>query len=137
MPAKCFTILANLFNKWYNCLRMLTNLTNAVVNLTIVLRMKRENDAWVSNLHNTHCMFSLCLISVSLCPISLFSIKFVLFVHIRPAFYGNVNTNSSESLQMSYDHCKCLANNKNGLRLVTNRVRMVTNMSRICFPSEF
>ena len=63
---------------------------------------------------------SLCLISASLCPMSLFSIKFVLIVHIRPAFYGNVNTNASESLQMSYDHYKCLPNNKNGLRLVTN-----------------
>ena len=53
---------------------------------------------------------------------SLFSIKFVLIVHIRPAFYGNVNTNASESLQMSYDHYKCLANNKNGLRLVEKYV---------------
>ena len=68
---------------------------------------------------------------------SLFSIKFVLIVHIGPAFYGNVNTNASESLQMSYDHYKCLANNKNGLRLVTNMLRTVRNMLRICFPSEF
>ena len=60
---------------------------------------------------------------------SLFSFNFVLIVHIRPAFYGNVNKNASESLQTSYDHYKCLANNKNGLRLVTN-------MLRICFPYE-
>ena len=68
---------------------------------------------------------------------SLFSIKSVLIVHIRPAFYGNVNMNASESLQMAYDHYKCIANNKNGLRLVTNMLRMVTNMLQICFPSEF
>ena len=36
-------------------------------------------------------------ISASLCPVRLFSFKFVLIVHIRPAFYGNVNTNASES----------------------------------------
>ena len=68
---------------------------------------------------------------------SLFSIKFVLFVHVCPAFYENVNTNASESLQMSYNHYQCLAYNKNGLRLVTNMLRMVTNMLQICFPSEF
>ena len=68
---------------------------------------------------------------------SLFSIEFVHIAHICPAFYGNVNKNASESLQMSYDHYKCLANNKNGLRLVTNMLRMVTNTLRICFPSEF
>ena len=60
---------------------------------------------------------SLCLISVSL-------------------YSSNVNTNASESLQTSYDHYKCLANNKNGLRLVTNILRMVTNMLRICFLCE-
>ena len=110
-------------------------LTNAVANLTNVLRMKRENVAWVTDLHNTHCMcFSF---SDSLCPMSLFSIKFVLIVHIRPAFYGNVNTNDSESLQMSYDHYKCLANNKDGFRLVTNILRMDTTMLRISFLSEF
>ena len=40
--------------------------------------------------------------------------------------------NASESLQMSYDHYKCLANNKNGLRLNTNIVahgnKYVANM---------
>ena len=71
---------------------------------------------------------SLCLKSTSLCPISLFSFKFVLIVHIRPAFYRNVNTNASGSLQTSYDYYKCLANNKNGLTLVTNMLQMVTNM---------
>ena len=62
---------------------------------------------------------SLCLISASLCPMSLCFIKFVLIIHMRPSFYGNVITNASESLQMSYDYYKCLANNKNGLRFVT------------------
>ena len=50
----------------------------------------------VTNLHKTHC-------------------RFVRIVHTRPAFNGNVNTNASESLQTSYEHYKCLANNKNGL----------------------
>ena len=45
---------------------------------------------------------SLCLLSASLCPINLFSFKFVLIVHICPAFYGNVNTTASESIQMFY-----------------------------------
>ena len=67
---------------------------------------------------------SLCLISASLCPISLFSFKFILIVHIHPEFYENVNTNASESLQTSYDHYKYLANNKNDFRLVTNMLRM-------------
>ena len=36
-----------------------------------------------------------------------------------------------ESLQMSYDHCKCLAiSKKYGLRLLTNMLHM-------CFPCEF
>ena len=45
---------------------------------------------------------SLCLISASLCPISLFSFK---FVHIHPEMLIRMQT--------SYDHYKCLANNKN------------------------
>ena len=45
--------------------------------------------------------------------------------------------NASEYLQMSYNHYKCLAYNKSGLLLVTNMLRMVTNMLQICFPSEF
>ena len=52
---------------------------------------------------------------------------------IHSAFYGNVNKNTSEYLQTSYDHYKCLANNKNGLQIVINMLRMVTNMLRICF----
>ena len=111
-------------------------LTNVVANLTNVLRLKRENEAWVTYVHNTHCRcFSLSYICQPLSN-ELFSIKFVLIVHIHPAFYGNVNTDASESLQMSYDHYKCLVNDKNGLRLVTNMLRMVTNMLRIFFPSE-
>ena len=90
-------------------------LANAVVNLTNVLRMKQEHQACVNNLHYTIVGVSICLISLSLCPICLFSFNFVLIVRICPAFYGNVNTNASECLQMSYDHYKCLANNKNGL----------------------
>ena len=90
--------------------QMLRMLAKAVANLTNVLRMKREHETWVTKLHNV----SLCLISDRPCPISVFSFKVVLIVHIRPAFYGNVNTNASESLQTFYDHYKCLAINKNG-----------------------
>ena len=137
MLAKCFTILANPFYKWYKWLGMLAN----------AYECRCESYECNANETRKRCMVlicivyiacvSLCLISASLCPMSLFSIKFVLFVHICPALYGNVNSNASESLQMSYNHYKCLANNKNGLRLVTNMLRMVTNMLRICFPSEF
>ena len=106
---------------------------NTVANLKNVLRMKRENDAWVSNLHNTHCgCFSLSYIRQSLSNqlIQLFSFKFVLIVHICPAFNGNVNKNASESLQTSYDHYKCLTYKKNDLQLVTNMLRMVTHLLR-------
>ena len=42
-----------------------------------------------------------------------------------PAIYNtnHVKTNASKSLQMSYNHYKCLAINKNGLRLLTNMLR--------------
>ena len=63
---------------------------------------------------------------------SLLPFKFVFIVHIRPEFYENVNTNASESLQTSYELYKYLANNKNGLRLVTNMLpngyKYVANM---------
>ena len=91
MLAKCFTIIENLFCKWYKCLRMLAN---AVANFANVLCMKQEHKTWVTNLHNTHCVcFSLSYICETLS--SLFSLKFVLI----SAFFGNVNTNSSKSLQ--------------------------------------
>ena len=44
-----------------------------------------------------------------------------LFVRIR--LDGKVKTNASKSLQMSYDHYKFLAINKNGLRLLTKMLR--------------
>ena len=66
-------------------------LVSAVANLPNVLRMKREHGAYITNLHNTCWGISLCLISASLCPISLFSFKFVLIVHICPEFYENVS----------------------------------------------
>ena len=76
---------------------------------------------------NTHCgCFSLSYICQALSNFnSLFSNKFKLIVHIRPAFYGNVNMNARESLQMPYDHYKCLAINKNGLRLLTNMLLLL------------
>ena len=64
---------------------------------------------------------------------SLFSFKCVLIVHIRPEFYENVNTSASETLQTSYDHYKCLANDKNDLRLVTNMLGWL----RICCEYAF
>ena len=102
-------------------------LTNAVANLANVLQMKREHDACVNILHNIHCgCFSLSYILVYLLAsvLSAYFLAFLLTVHIRPAFYGNVNTNSSQSVQTSYDHFKCLANNQKGL-------------GSVCFPSEF
>ena len=48
MLAKCFKILANLFNEWYKCLRMITN---TVANLANALRMKLQYDACVAYLH--------------------------------------------------------------------------------------
>ena len=118
-PCKSVLQMVQMLKNTCECLRMPLRI------LRMWTRMKRENDAWVTNLHNTHCR---CFSLSNICqPLSnelnsLFSIKFVLIVHIRPAFYGNVNTNASESLQMSYDHYKCLAKNKNGLRMVTNCV---------------
>ena len=41
---------------------------------------------------------------------------------------GKVKTNASKSLQMSYDHYKCLAINKNGLRLLTKMLRKHRHM---------
>ena len=35
-------------------LQVIQMLANAVANLTNVLRMKREHEAYVANLHNTH-----------------------------------------------------------------------------------
>ena len=112
-------------------------LANTVANLTNVLQMKRENDGWVTNLHQTHWGVSLCLISASLCPISLFSFKFVLIVLFCPAFYGNVKTNASKSLQTSYDQYKCLANNKNGLRMVTNMSEWLQICCEYAFLTNF
>ena len=84
------------------------------------------------------CMIHIAGVSLSAGPDQfIFSFKFGLICHICPACCGNVNTNAGESLQTSYDHLqtsydhyKCLAINENGLRLLTN-------MSRICFSYEF
>ena len=91
---KCLTIIANLF---YKCFKMQAN---AVANLTIVLRMKRECKTSVSTLYNTHYgCFSLPFICLNL-----LSFKFGRIVHIRSAFCGNVNTNTGKALRTSYDH---------------------------------
>ena len=86
-----------------------------------VLRMKQENDAWVANLHNihVHCMcFSL---SASLCPMSLFSIRFVLFIHICPA-------STEMSIQMLVNLYKCLTATTNALLTI----RMACDWLQIC-----
>ena len=104
---------------------------NAVANLANVLRMKREHGGYVTNLHNTHCgYFSLSYICQ---PLS----NELMFLQICTYCPYSSYTNASESLHTSYDYYKCLANNKNGLRLVTNMLRLVTNMLRICFLCEF
>ena len=49
-------------------------------------------------------------------------------------YYGNVNTNASESLQTSYDHNKCPDVNENGLRLLRNAANMpFLQILRACF----
>ena len=122
-----FTILANLFYKCYKCLRILW--------FCCEWNENAKHGYLICILHIMG--VSLCLISARPCPVSIFSFKFRLIVHICPAFCGNVNTNASESLQTScdhlqtsYDHYKCLAINKNGLRLFAN-------MLQICFCYEF
>ena len=87
------------------------------------------NETWVTNMHNTHCgCFSLSYICQPLSNQLYIFLQICTHCPFCPAFYGNVNTNARESLQTSYDHYKCLTNNKNGLRLVTNMLQMVTNM---------
>ena len=81
----------------------------------------------VSNLHNTHYgCFSLSYICQALSNMLIFLQVWTNCPHSL-SFCGNVNTNTGESLQMSYDHLqtsyyhyKCLAINKNGLQLLTN-----------------
>jgi len=53
-------------------------------------------------------------------PFALFVMDSQLFVCIRMVFLQKVKPNASKSLQMSYDQYKCLAINKNGLRLLMN-----------------
>ena len=58
------------------CKSVLQMLKNAVANLTNVLQMKQEHDAFVINLHNTYIAgVSHCLKSTSLCPVSLFFLQ--------------------------------------------------------------
>ena len=92
-------------------------LMNVVANLMNVLRMKQENDAWVANLHNihVHCMcFSLSYICQPLSNEFIFH-KICTLCPYLSCILRNVNTNASESLQISYNHYKCIAYNKSGL----------------------
>ena len=54
----------------------------------------------------------------------------VIHCRILSLYYENINTNASESLQTSYFHYKCVAIDKNGLRLLPN-------MLRICVFTNF
>ena len=111
MLEKCFKILANL----------LRILTNAVANLTNVLRIK--HDACVANWHIHITGLSFCFfLFARLFPISLFPIILILIVRILSLYYENNNTNASESLQTSYDHYKCIAIGQNGLRTASEYV---------------
>ena len=123
MLEECYKILANLLYDCYKCLRMLTN---AVANLTNSLRMKKQHDACVAYLHIHIATVSLCLLFAKLCP--KFSIILLLIVRILSLYFKNINTNGSESLQTSCDHYKCVAIDKNGLRLLPNMLQKL----RLC-----
>ena len=110
MLEKCYKILANL----------LRILTNAVANLTNVLRIKQQHDTCVAKWH-IH-ITGLSFLFATLFPISLFPIILILIVRILSLYYENINTNASESLQTSYDHYKCVAIGQNGLRTASEYV---------------
>ena len=105
----CFTIATNTLE----CLRILTN---AVANLTNVLRIKQQHDTCVAYLHIHIADLSFCFLFARLFPISLFPIILILTVRILSLYYENINTNASESLQTSHVHYKCVAIDQNGLR---------------------
>ena len=95
----------------YECLRICFTILNckSVLQMVQMLVNCCESYECVA-MHALICIMhiagvSLCLISASLCPISLFSFKFVPIVHIHPEMLIGMQTSS--------DHCKCLANNKN------------------------
>ena len=125
MLEECLKFLANLFCDYYKCLRMLRNPYECrcesyerVANEITTRRMR-------SLFAHTHCRcFSLPFIC------NLFPIIMLLIVRILSLYYENINTNASESLQTSYDHNKCVAIDKNGLRLLPN-------MLRICLFTNF
>ena len=73
---------------------------------------------------------SLCPLLSRLCPVSLFLILMLFIVRILSLYYENINTNASESLQTSYGHYKCVAIDK-------NVVRLLPNMLRICVFTNF
>ena len=108
MLEKCFKILAN----------PLRILTNAVANLTNVLRIKQQHDTCVAHWHIHITVF----LFARLFPISLFPIILILIVRILSLYYENINTNASESLQTSYDHYNCVAIGQNGLRTASEFV---------------
>ena len=93
-----------------------------VANETRMQNMGITNKRLISIIHITG--VSLCLISARPCPISLFLQVWTYCPH-SPCILRKCQYEASEFLQMSsdhlqtsYDHYKCLAINKNGLRLL-------------------
>ena len=99
-------------------------LTNAVVNLTNVLRLKQQHDTCVY-LHIHIVGLSFCFLFARLCPISFFPIILILIVRILSLYNENINTNASEALQTSYDHYECVAIDQNGLRTASEYVAIM------------
>ena len=118
------------FKSVLQMVQMLRMIVNAFVNHMNVLRIKQDTKYTLR-------VFLFVLYLPASVQSAYFPFKFVLIVHIHPAFYRNVNMNVSEHLQTCNDNYKCLANNKNGLQLVKNMLQMVTNMLGIYFPNEF
>ncbi len=98
-----------------NPLRMLRMLTNALANLANACeRLTNETTTQrMRELHNPLPMFRFVTYSPAAAESTSSS-------HLIRKFSY---TNASKSLQMSYDHYKCLAINKNGLRLLTKMLR--------------
>ena len=79
--------------------------------------MKREHDTWITNLHNTHC--------------GCFSLPYICQPQSNLYLLSTFVMHSTEmSIRMLTNLYKSLTtNNKNGLRLVTNMLRMVTKLT--------
>ena len=121
MLDKCFKILANL----------LRILTNAVANLTNVLRIKQQHDTCVANWHiHITCLSFFFFLFARLFPISLFPIKVILVF----AFF---HYTTRISIQMLANLYKRLTITTNALPLVRMAYELLPNMLRICVFTNF